>query len=327
MQSEVQVEAGHTAPADSEALRLVVRLRSREADGVVALVLADAEGAELPEWEPGAHVDVCLSGFTRQYSLCGDPSDRHHYRLGVLLEPAGRGGSQLIHEILYPGSAVTVRPPRNHFPFAVADDYLFIAGGIGLTPLLPMIARAEAEGRRWRLVYGGRTRASMAFLGELAAYGDKVQVVPQDEHGLLELTDLLAVPGERHVYCCGPEPLIEAVERLCAGWPPGRLHVERFTARAADGEDEQTAFEVECAESGVTVTVPPGQSMLDALLAAGVDLNYDCREGTCGTCELDLLEGLADHRDAVLSSEERNAGELIFPCVSRARSDRLVVDA
>lgn len=307
-------------------LRLVVRRRSQEADGVISLVLADAEGAELPEWEPGAHVDLCLPGFTRQYSLCGDPSDRHHYRLGVLLEPAGRGGSAFVHESLYTGCSVEVRPPRNHFRFVPAAEYLFIAGGIGITPLLPMIARAEAAGVAWQLVYGGRTRASMAFLGELAAYSKKVQVVPQDEYGLLKLADLLGIPGERHVYCCGPEPLLAAVEQLCANWPPGRLHLERFTARSADGEDEQTAFEVECAESGITVTVAPGQSMLDALLAAGADLNYDCREGTCGTCELDLLDGVADHRDAVLTAEERDAGKLIFPCVSRARSPRLVVD-
>lgn len=313
--------------ARADQLRLFVERWTREADGVVSFVLADAGGAELPRWEPGAHVDLCLPGFTRQYSLCGDPADRHRYRLGVLLEPAGRGGSRFVHERLRTGCTVDVRPPRNHFRFVPATEYLFIAGGIGLTPLLPMIARAEAVGRPWRLIYGGRTRTSMAFLDELATYGDKVLVVPQDEHGLLELVDLLAEPAERHVYCCGPEPLLAAVERLCADWPAGRLHVERFTARVAHGADEQATFEVECAESGVSITVPPGQTMLDALLAAGVDLNYDCREGTCGTCELDLLEGVADHRDAVLSPEERDAGELIFPCVSRARSGRLVVDA
>lgn len=322
----MQEDGGRALPGGADQLRLIVQHRSQEADGVVSLVLADAGGAELPRWEPGAHVDLCLPGFTRQYSLCGNPADRHHYRIGVLLDPAGRGGSQFVHDELYTDWAVQVRPPRNHFRFVPATEYLFIAGGIGITPLMPMIAQAEAEGRIWRLVYGGRTRGSMAFLGELAAYGDKVQVVPQDEFGLLELIDLLALPGERHVYCCGPEPLLVAVEQLCADWPVGRLHVERFTAAAGFSTDEQAAFEVECAESGVTVTVPAGQTMLDALLEAGVDLNYDCREGTCGTCELDLLEGLADHRDAVLTPEERVAGELIFPCVSRAHSARLVVD-
>lgn len=319
-------DAGRAVLDGADQLRLIVQRRFREADGVISLELADVEGSELPSWSPGAHVDLCLPDFTRQYSLCGDPADRNHYRLGVLLEPAGRGGSRFVHDSLNTGCTVDARAPRNHFRYMPAPEYLFIAGGIGITPLLPMIAQAEAEDRPWRLVYGGRTRRTMAFLGELAAYGDKVQVVPQDECGLLELAALLAVRGERHVYCCGPEPLLAAVERLCADWPAGRLHVERFTAKVADGEDEQTAFEVECAESGAIVTVLPGQSMLDALLAAGIDLNYDCREGTCGTCELDLLEGVADHRDAVLSAEERDAGELIFPCVSRARSPRLVID-
>lgn len=323
----MQDDAGRVAPEAADELNLVVVRRTREANGVISLVLADAGGAELPAWEPGAHLDLRLPGCTRQYSLCGDPADRLRYRLGVLREPAGRGGSEFVHTGLYTGSRIGAGRPRNRFHLLPAAEYLFIAGGIGITPLLPMIAHAQAEGSPWRLVYGGRTRSSMAFLGELGAYGDRVQVVPQDEHGLLELADLLAVSPERHVYCCGPEPLLAAVERLCMGRPAGHLHVERFTARVDDVGIGRTAFEVECRESGITVTVPTGETMLDALLAAGVDLNYDCREGTCGTCELDLLEGVADHRDAVLGAEERDAGELIFPCVSRARTARLVVDA
>lgn len=323
----MHIDPDRALPADPGPLRLVVERRTQEAAGVVSLVLADAGGAELPRWEPGAHVDLRLPGFTRQYSLCGDPADRHHYRIGVLLEPAGRGGSQFVHDGLHTGCAVAVSPPRNRFRLGSAAEYLFVAGGIGITPLLPMIAQVAAEGLPWHLTYGGRSRRSMAFLGELATYGDKVRVVPQDEFGMLELAGLLAARGGRHVYCCGPEPLLLAVERLCADWPAGSLHVERFVAPAAEGPDEPTAFEVECAESGLTVMVPPDKSMLDALLEAGVDLSYDCREGTCGTCELDLLEGIADHRDAVLSAGERAAGDLVFPCVSRARSGRLVVDA
>ncbi|NMH92913.1 oxidoreductase [Pseudonocardia bannensis] len=324
----MNVEASCVLPKNADTVKLIVQRLSREADGVVSVLLADAEGDGLPEWEPGAHIDLCLPGMTRQYSLCGDPSDRSCYRLGVLLEPAGRGGSRFIHESLQPGYPVLARPPRNHFSFVDADEYLFIAGGIGITPLLPMIARAEADGRTWQLVYGGRTRSSMAFLKQLVAYGDRVQVVPQDEHGLLDLAELLEVPGDKHVYCCGPEPLLAAVERLCSSWPKGRLHVERFTAPALMGHiSEQAAFEVECAESGVTVIVRSEQTMLAALLEAGIDLNFDCKEGTCGTCELGLVDGVAEHRDAVLSQEERDAGELILPCVSRARGARLVVDA
>jgi ferredoxin-NADP reductase len=314
-------------PPGEDALELVVSQLVREAEGVVSLVLTDPAGRELPSWEPGAHVDLCLPGVTRQYSLCGDPQDRSRYRLGVLLEPASRGGSKFVHETLCAEHTVTVRPPRNHFTLADAPEYLFIAGGIGITPILPMMAQAQRMGRPWRLVYGGRMRGSMAFVEELAAYGDNVQIRPQDEFGLLDLATLLAEPGETHVYCCGPEPLLAAVEAQCESWPAGRLHVERFTAKANDESLPQTPFEVYCQDSDVTVQVPADQSMLDALVAAGVDMNFDCREGTCGTCELELVEGVGDHRDSILSKEEREQGELIFPCVSRALSARLVVDA
>ncbi|MCW2947726.1 MAG: ferredoxin [Actinoallomurus sp.] len=315
------------APVGAGRFRLVVRRWTRESEGVVALLLADPEGAELPSWESGAHIDLHLPGLTRQYSLCGDPSDRRHYRIGVRLETAGRGGSQFVHESLRTGGEVTVGIPRNNFPLVQAPEYLFIAGGIGITPLLPMIAQVQRTGLPWQLAYGGRSRASMAFLDELAQHGDPVLVRPQDEYGLLDLFGLLADPGERHVYCCGPEALLAAVEKQCAAWPPGRLHVERFAAKAPAPAGEQQPFEVQCVESGLTVTVPSGQSMLSAMLAAGVDLNFECLTGTCGTCELTVLDGVPDHRDSVLSQEDRDAGELIFPCVSRARSARLVVEA
>jgi ferredoxin-NADP reductase len=224
-------------PPGEDALELVVSQLVREAEGVVSLVLADPAGRDLPSWEPGAHLDLCLPGVTRQYSLCGDPQDRSRYRLGVLLEPASRGGSKFVHETLCAEHPVTVRPPRNHFALTDAPDYLFIAGGIGITPILPMIAQAQRAGRPWRLVYGGRTRGSMAFVEELAAYGDNVQIRPQDEFGLLDLATLLAEPGETHVYCCGPEPLLAAVEAQCESWPAGRLHVERQGRRRVPAAD------------------------------------------------------------------------------------------
>ncbi|HEV7726498.1 MAG TPA: PDR/VanB family oxidoreductase [Modestobacter sp.] len=313
-------------PTGTDDLQLVVRQLSRCADGVVSLVLADPSGRDLPAWEPGAHVDVCMPGVTRQYSLCGDPAERGSYRLGVLLEPKSRGGSRFIHEQLCAEQTLTVHPPRNHFALVDAEEYLFVAGGIGITPLLPMIASAERRNRPWRLVYGGRQRSSMAFVDELAAYGDRVVIRPQDEYGLLPLDEILAVPPTTHVYCCGPEPLVAAVEERWAG-PAGTLHVERFAARALPEAGEQEAFEVHCQDSDVTVTVQAGQSMLDALLDAGVDMNFDCREGTCGSCELEVLEGQPLHLDSILAPGEREAAEIVFPCVSRARSQRLVVDA
>ncbi|SFL36655.1 PDR/VanB family oxidoreductase [Geodermatophilus ruber] len=314
-------------PSGTDDLQLVVSELSRCADGVVSLVLADPQGRELPAWEPGAHVDVCMPGVTRQYSLCGDPRERGTYRLGVLLEPESRGGSKFIHEQLCAEQTLTVHPPRNHFALEDAAEYLFVAGGIGITPIVAMITEVERRGRPWRLVYGGRQRSSMAFLDELAAYGDKVVVRPQDEFGLLDLDEILDVPDSVHIYCCGPEPLIAAVEERCTRRAAGTLHVERFAARELPEAGEQTAFEVHCQESDVTVTVAAGQSMLDALLDAGVDLNFDCREGTCGSCELEVLEGRPLHLDSILSVAERETAEIIFPCVSRARSDRLVLDA
>lgn len=202
-------------------------------DGVVTLRLRRTDDGELPSWEPGAHIDLVLDAApTRQYSLCGDPSDRSSFRIGVLRDPEGRGSSLYVHDRLQAGDVVRVRGPRNHFPLIAAPRYLFIAGGIGITPLLPMIAEVEAAGADWRLVYGGRRRASMAFLPELEAHASRVSVWPQDEYGLLNLTEILGSPEpDTHIYCCGPEQLLAAVEAMCEAWPSGALHVERFSPR------------------------------------------------------------------------------------------------
>lgn len=302
---------------------LVVADKELTADGVVALTLRHPLGEQLPSWEPGAHVDVLLgSGIERQYSLCGDPADRSGWRIGVLREPAGRGGSAYVHDELGTGDKVRVRGPRNNFRLEEAPRYLFVAGGIGITPLLPMLAAAEAAGAEWTLLYGGRTRRSMAFTGELAGYGERVSVVPQDEAGLLDLGVLDDVPEGTLVYCCGPGPLLDAVEARCRS---GVLRVERFQPKVQE-EGEDREFEVELAQSGITVTVAPGVSVLAAVQAAGVDALYSCEEGTCGTCETDVVEGVPDHRDSVLTKEEQEAGETMLICVSRCRGERLVLD-
>ncbi len=192
------------------------------------------DNRRLPDWAPGAHIDLMLpSRATRQYSLCGDRWDAYSYRVGVLREPNGRGGSAFIHDWLEVGDIVGVGGPRNNFPLAPAPKYLFIAGGIGITPLIPMIAQAELMGIDWQLLYGGRTRSSMAFLGELAGYGDRVAVMPQDECGLLDLPTWLtaAAATETKVYVCGPEPLLNAVEMCCVNWPVGMLRMERFVPK------------------------------------------------------------------------------------------------
>jgi ferredoxin-NADP reductase len=203
----------------------------------------------------------------RQYSLCGSPSDSRTIRVGVLKVAGGRGGSAFVHERLHPGTTVRVRGPRNHFPLVSSPRYLFVAGGIGITPLLPMMAEATATGADWTLLYGGRSRASMAFVDELAAYGTRVTLVPQDEAGLLDLDSALGRPrDDTLVYCCGPEALLTAVEQRCASWPAGALHLERFAAKpAAPQAEAQRPFDLVLARSGLTLTVPPGKSVFDAV--------------------------------------------------------------
>ncbi|QKV80155.1 PDR/VanB family oxidoreductase [Amycolatopsis sp. Hca4] len=302
-------------------LSLLVDRKEKLADGVVALALRLPGGEPLPPWEPGAHIDLVLPGFVRQYSLCGDPSERSVYRVAVLREPGGRGGSAYVHDSLSAGDRVPVEAPRNHFALVEASRYLFVAGGIGITPILPMLNRVAREGREWRLVYGGRTRSSMAFADELAEHGDRVVFRPQDEHGLLDLPAALASAGPgTAVYCCGPEPLLAAMEAL----EPPELHVERFTPLADEGP--RTAFEVELAGSGRVLPVPADRSILEVVEEAGVTVLSSCREGTCGTCETGVLGGEPDHRDSVLTADERLENEVMMLCVSRACSPRLVLD-
>jgi cytochrome P450/ferredoxin-NADP reductase len=297
-------------------------------DGVVALTLREVDDHPLPRWEPGAHVDLILGQApTRQYSLCGDVNDHHVWRLGILRDPNGSGGSLYVHDHLQPGDTLQIRGPRNNFPLVASPRYLFIAGGIGITPILPMIAAAETAGAEWELVYGGRQRASMAFLDELAAYGDKVSVLPQDETGFLPLDGLLGQPRpDTKVYCCGPEPLLNAVEHHCTTWPKDSLHVERFVAKPLTEPVLSEAFEVYLAQSELSLTIPLDKSILSVVEGAGVGVLSSCAEGTCGTCETRVIEGAPDHRDSVLDEDERQANKCMMICVSRSRTRRLVLD-
>jgi len=298
------------------------------AEGIVELTLTDPTGAQLPPWTAGAHIDLVLTpALTRQYSLCGSFADESSWKVGVLRDPNSRGGSAYVHEKLAEGATVRVRGPRNHFPLVASPRYQFIAGGIGITPILAMIEAVEARGAEWSLLYGGRSRASMAFLDRLES-DDRVTVWPQDEKGLLDLASVLGTPQpDTLVYCCGPGALLDAVEEGCASWPDGSLHLERFAAKeVAASEDALDSFEVVCSRSGVTVTVPEGTSIFDAVERAGVDVLGSCMEGICGTCECDVLEGTPDHRDSILSKAERERGATIMLCVSRSLSKKLVLD-
>jgi cytochrome P450/ferredoxin-NADP reductase len=308
----------------------VVRIEAKSpaAEDVVALTVREATGQPLPPWEPGAHVDLILDDVaTRQYSLCGPPGDQQAYRLGILRDPHGSGGSLHVHDKLAAGDLARIRGPRNNFPLVPSPRYLFIAGGIGITPMLPMIAAASTAGAQWRLVYGGRRRSSMAFLDQLAAHGDQVTVWPQDERGLLPLADLLGTPQpDTLVYCCGPEPLLGAVEQGCAGWPAGSLHTERFVAKPLTEPVLAEAFDVHLQRSDLTLTVPVDRSILSVVEEAGVPVLSSCGEGTCGTCETPVLDGLPDHRDSVLDAGQRAAGDCMMICVSRSCTSRLVLD-
>ncbi|MEH0628412.1 PDR/VanB family oxidoreductase [Streptomyces stelliscabiei] len=318
-----------TTGGDDVVVTLEISAKETVAEGVVALTLGHPAGTRLPDWTPGSHIELMLpEGTIRHYSLCGNRWDAYTYRIAVLREPRGRGGSLYVHDALRPGARVGVGGPRNHFPLVPSEKYLFIAGGIGITPLLPMVQQAELLGADWQLLYGGRTRASMAFAEELSvAYGERLHLVPQDECGLLDLDAWLGTPrADTKVYCCGPGPLLAAVEAACADWAPYSLRTERFSAVEQTAPVRGTPFEVELRRTGRIVTVTQDVSVLDAVRRAGVDVLASCEQGTCGTCLTPVLQGRPDHRDSILANHERAANTCMFPCVSRSCDDRLVLD-
>lgn len=315
---------------------VVVTHRARAAEGVVLLELSRPDGSPLPAWSPGTHIDVVVvagetpqQNLERQYSLCGDPTDTALWRIGVLREPDGRGGSAHVHDTVSVGDRLVVRGPRSHFALADGDGpVLFVAGGIGITPILPMIAAAEKEGRDWRLAYAGRSRATMAFIEELtAAHGDRVEVFARDEGRRLDLAAWTAAAADGvPVHCCGPTRMVDEVEALSTSWPADTLHRERFEPKTPEEHSPDVAFEVELELSGLTLTVPADRSILEVVEEAGALVLSSCREGTCGTCETPVVEGEVDHRDSVLTPGEQAANTAMMICVSRAACPRLVLE-
>ena len=320
--------------AESHELELVLDSVAGETADVLVLELRRADASALPAWAPGAHIDLVLpSGKIRQYSLCGDVADTSRYRVAVLRETAGRGGSEEIHAIAKSGLTVRARGPRNHFALVDAPRYLFVAGGIGITPILPMIKTAESAGRPWRLVYGGRTRGSMGFVKEIASRtGGTVTLLPQDEAGLPDLDALLSEAGpDAAIYGCGPAGMLKALKEAAA--QHGRasaLHIESFSApddvMPPAGGAGDTPFEVELRKSGVVLQVPADRSLADVLQDAGIDVSFSCQEGYCGTCETRVLEGVPDHRDTILTEDEKAAGNIMMVCCGRSRTPRLVLE-
>jgi len=304
-----------------------------EAEGISSFELCPLPGRSLPRFTAGAHVDLHLgNGQIRSYSLLNSQDEVNRYVIAVNKDPNSRGGSSFMHERLAVGNIVTCSGPRNNFPlFEDAPHSVLIAGGIGITPTLSMISRLQSLGRSWELHYAARSRKNAAFLDHLNAFDSKLRLTLNvnidDETGgkLLNITDIVASHGaDAHFYCCGPIPMLEAFERATAAIPGERVHVEYFAAK--EQPSVAGGFEVVLAQSGKTLHVAPGKTILDAVMEAGVDVPSSCLQGACGSCETAVLEGIPDHRDVVLSKEERAANRTMMICCSGSKTERLVLD-
>lgn len=304
-----------------------------EAENINSYELVSPAGDNLAPFTAGSHIDLHLSnGMIRSYSLVNDQRELNRYVIAVNKDAAGRGGSRLIHDTLRAGDIIPISQPRNNFALQEdADQSVLIAGGIGITPLLSMVRRLEALGRRWKLFYAARTRRAAAFLDELNALRPDIRsnlyLDLDDERSgcLFDLGGIVGTaPADAHLYCCGPVPMLEAFEAAAANRPPHLVHVEYFKAKELPAVEG--GFEVKLARSNRTIKVPPGKTILDALLDAGVAVNYSCSEGVCGTCETRVLDGVPDHRDLFLSKEEHAANQTMMVCCSGAKSPLLTLD-
>ena len=311
---------------------MVIRARAERAADVVELVLEPVDGAPLPVWSPGAHIDIAAGALTRQYSLVGNPGESA-WRVAFLHEPTGRGGSAWLFANAVPGATMNVGGPRNHFALDASPRYLFVAGGVGITPFLPIIAAVAPTSATWELHYAGRSRQHMAFARDLAAqYPGNVTLYPGDEGTRMDLTSLLAdlEPGRRRdgllLYACGPRRMLAEIEDLTQEWPSGTVRGEHFVPRDVGPPVWDGDFDVDLLLTGATVTVPPERSVLDVVEDFGYAVLSSCREGTCGTCETTVVEGEIDHRDSVLTPTERLNGDVMMICVSRAAGPRLVLE-
>jgi vanillate O-demethylase ferredoxin subunit len=304
-----------------------------EADGICSYELVRLDGAPLPHFEAGAHIDVHLAGkLVRQYSLCNAPGETHRYQIGVLRDAASRGGSQAMHDHIDTGSVLQISAPKNHFPLVEAKRTLLLAGGIGVTPILAMAETLAAKGAAFDMHYCARSPERAAFKERIGGSRFAGRVHFHYDSGdagqKLDLPALLANPdADTHVYVCGPQGFIEHVlgSARSLGWPAAQLHVEYFSAAAVDTSGDQ-AFDVKLASSGRVVTVPAGKTVIKVLAEQGVEIPYSCEEGVCGTCLTRVLEGVPDHRDMYLTEEEQAANDQFTPCCSRAKTAILVLD-
>ena len=314
-------------------LTVTVAAVTPAAEGVIVLDLEAPGGGALPPFTAGSHLEIHLAnGLIRHYSLCNDPAERQRYRIGVGLAAESRGGSRFIHETIRPGATLKISAPRNNFPLEEsAPSFCFIAGGIGITPIMAMIRRAKALGKPWQLHYSARNRQRAAFLDELQALGPADCHFHFDDEAQGRVIDLdtvlRPVGAATHVYCCGPVAMMNAVEEKTKSRLPETVHFEWFTPRGeAKGTGGEREFKVILRRSGKEFTVPPGETILEVLESHGIETAYSCREGVCATCETQVLAGIPDHRDSVLTAKERAANKSVMICISRALSDTLELD-
>ncbi|AEI82286.1 vanillate O-demethylase oxidoreductase VanB (plasmid) [Cupriavidus necator N-1] len=318
-------------PQDTFFVRIAQR--NQETDDIISLELRDPNGSVLPPFDAGAHIDVHVApGVVRQYSLCNAPSERDSYQIGVLRDPASRGGSIAIHERLEAGELIEISAPRNHFPLKEGVRSILIAGGIGVTPMLCMAESLHASGAGFTLHYCARSQDKAAFRSRIAQSPYSQQVAfhydDQADAQKLDPATLFAQAGsDAEIYVCGPAGFIEWICRAAeqAGIPKQRVHYEYFSAKAVDTSDDG-AFDVKLASTGQVFQIPAERSITSVLLEAGIDIYTSCEEGTCGTCVTRILEGEPDHRDVFLTDEEHACGNQFTPCCSRAKSSLLVLD-
>lgn len=318
--------------AEAELGTLTVRVASRRlaAQDIVALELESADATPLPPFEPGAHVDVRVSGeLLRQYSIASDPAVRSHYRLGVLLDPKSRGGSAAVHAGFFVGQVLEIGRPRNNFPLRLdAGHTLLFAGGIGITPILAMAHALQTAGRSFELHYCGRSAGRLAFLEEVKTFGPRLHLHlddgPDSQH--LHIDEVLSKPApDRHLYVCGPNGFMDfvttAAQRL--GWRDDTVHLERF---GAEVNTDGAPFTVVAARSKITFDVQPGERIAEKLIAHGIAVRMSCQSGVCGTCVTKVIDGMPDHRDHVQTATEKAANRTITVCCSRSKTRRLVLD-
>lgn len=312
-------------------LQLLVTARTEEAEGICSFELEPALGGQLPPFTAGAHIDVRVHPrIVRQYSLCGDPAERRRWRIAVLREPASRGGSSGMHEEVHPGSLLRVSEPRNHFPLVAAPHRLLLAGGIGVTPILAMAKTLRRDGQSFDLHYCSRSAARTAFRAEIVSEFGADAHFHFDDGPASQKFDaaqvLSSVPSATHLYVCGPAGFMDHVlataRRL--GWAEERLHREYFAAPAATTDGH--AFQVRLARAGASLHIPADKTVLEVLLAAGIDVPHSCESGVCGTCATRVIEGAPDHRDSYFTDAEREMGGRFTPCCSRSKTPVLVLD-